>query len=215
MRWLPFLLLAACAPLEVDRFTRLVAEDMLTSAALVLQYDEHLKKPPALKSRLLAASVDSGLPSIVEVIHPPTKCDTHLVWLRSDQREPIVYANARCNAGDHFHAIFRHAFVHRDGPVPRPAWLLLSLAPPGDPVSLDSWGAPGCWLMVNLDLQWLHVLQPDGVLLVATPGRLTLHWDVPASLAGLDFWAQMLWWEPGANAANHLVSPLLHVRVGR
>lgn len=141
----------------------------------------------------------------VSVIQPPTPCDMEPHY--------SVHVNPRrfCRAGKEFVAVYQSHFVALPK---RDAWLLVSTAPPSSPIPLQSIGMDGCWLLVNPDPRHLQVLVPNkDDMLTQRPGRLILRWTPPDTMRGAVLYSQMIWADPEANEARHLIGPMLRIRV--
>lgn len=145
------------------------------------------------------------------VLHGPTACQPE----NGRGGNPMVHlGGGRPRAGLPFVVEWSTVACATPAPMPfRPAALLVGLTPAAAPVALAASGSPGCVLLVTPE----YLLVPGtsaADILWQQGGTVRLEWTPPAGLVGSTFFAQLIVFEAGANAAGLLVSPGLAVHVG-
>lgn len=154
------------------------------------------------------------MPSSVRTLMPPTRCDPAGRRWMDDPSLPSVAHQANCWAGEEFVAVWTIAYTDLGSlPRHRPAWLLVSTRRRQEPFSLNTMGAKGCWMLVYPDNALPAVMADEG-LIRDTGNRVELRWTPDPMFAGMTWFAQLIWLEPGVQA-GYMTGPALEITVGR
>lgn len=166
-----------------------------------------------LPVRETASAAPSSVPFLMygraRMIHAPTACDTSTFGF-GGPGAPYFVADGWPRANRPFRVDWTTKPTMPKEMPALPAMLFISFDMM-TPASMDTLGAPGCWLMVPPD----NVMVPQpGTILTQDGGRISLDWTPQISVIGENFYAQLYVHAPGANAAGFLLSPVLHAQVG-
>ena len=203
MRYLPLLLLAACAaaPLAVPEPPEIIRSGLGSSLL------DDLDAPSAM-GLLDSIGVLAPTAGLVRILHGNTACQP------KGGVNPYVHLPSRMPcAGEEFTVLFvtRHG---GNGPDV-PAWLMMAHRPIEAPVPFGPYGLPGCQLLVQPDASILCVPgEWRSGLLSRNRGQIRFTWTPPAWTVGTSLFMQLLVSAPGDNKGGFLVSPGVEVIVG-
>lgn len=160
----------------------------------------HEVQARALASDLALDSVSLGEPALVRMIYGRTACAT-----TKGNPRVVLPAAKRPLAGQPFSITFAtHTLA--GSTWPGELAVLVQSHRPATPIDFTAYGAPGCWLLVNLDAS---------VYIPTTNGIGTWTWTPPAWASGVHLFMQLIVFSPEANRAGAVGSPGIELIVGQ
>ena len=145
--------------------------------------------------------VPLGEPAIVRLFYGRTACAT----TKGNPRIVLPRAK-RPRAGQPFNITFATHTLTGSVWTGEIAVLVQSHRPLAQPIDFTPYGAPGCWLLVNLDAS---------IYIPTTNGVGTWTWTPPVWASGVHLFMQLIVFAPAANRAGAVGSPGIEIIVGQ